>query len=191
MATKINATPSNDVNFDANATFNDDFSKWLTEMVVYWPKYYTGCTFEIATVGVESVDVSTKVKPNQTASCKKSLYDSFNTGLKNKKITIKDISTGTKDAYSVTWNKDATTDEKETDDDKESNDEVSTKKTKKDNNEAPDGGKKSNKYISRLFGGAASNVLGGIQQGLSKLTEEHEKNSKLLEEIERIKELIK
>lgn len=181
MATKINATPSNDVNFDANATFNDDFSKWLTEMVAYWPKTYTGCTFEIAKVGTEpdglSVEITTKNKPNQTSDCLKSLNDSLSSALSSNKITTKNISTESKNAYSITWNKGTTPKKETTDKDKDDD---------KKNQKVEPGA-----MVSKLFGGAAEKVMGGIQTGFKALGEEHENNTKLLEEIDRIKELIK
>ena len=184
---KINATPTTDVNFDANATFDDDFSKWLTEMVDYWPKYYTGCTFEITKVNSDtnglSVDISTQSKPNVQSDCKSNLYNSFKEA---KNITVKDISTESKNKYSVVWKKESTSEKKTND----------NKNNKKNNQE--DGPKKPNKFVSRLFGTAAGNILAGVTAGLKGKEESggvenahYVSNKKLVEEIERIKELLK
>jgi hypothetical protein len=186
MATKINTTPTNDVNFDPNATFDEDFSKWLTEMVAYWPKYYTGCTFQITKVISDtnglSVEISSQSKPNVQSDCKSNLYNSCKDA---KNITV--ISTESKNKYSVVWKKESTsekiTDKKET-----------KKKGDGENGLDP---KKPNKYINRLFGTAASNILGGVTAGLKGSEESGVENShyvsdkKLVEEIERIKELLK
>ena len=188
---KINETPTAEVNFDSNATFDDDFSKWLSKLVPYWKTTYTGCTFEIAKVISDtnglSVEISSQSKPNVQSDCKTNLYNSLDVDNNKSKITVKDISTESKNKYSVVWKKESTsekiTDKKET--------------KKKGDGETGLDPKKPNKYINRLFGTAASNILGGVTSGLKGSEESGVENShyvsdkKLVEEIERIKELLK
>jgi len=176
MATKINATPTNDINFGKDETYENNFANWLTEMVSHWATNYTGCTYTIAKVGSESeglsAEITTAPKQNVTVDCKSKLYDDLKKLSDKQKITFKESSTGSKTSYTVTWKKGSTTNRND------GNDDIPFKR-------------EPGKIVSRLFGGVADTVMSGIQTGLKALGEGEEKDLKLLEEIDRIKELIK
>ena len=179
MATKINATRTTDINFDKDVTYENNFADWLTKMVSHWSTYSTGCTYTITKVGTESegltAEITTATKPNEKVDCKTSLYNDLKELSDKQKITFKDNSTGSQTIYAVTWKKGST--------------------TNKNNNDGNDGDgvftKGPGKTVSRLFGGVADTVMSGIQTGLKAFGEGDENNFKLLEEIDRIKELIK
>lgn len=179
MSTKINTTPTRDINFDKDVTYENSFADWLTKMVSHWATYSTGCTYTIAKVGTESegltAEITTAPKQNEKVDCKDTLYGDLKKLSDEKKITFKETSTGAKMSYTVTWKK------------------VST--TNKNNNAGNDGDgvfkRGPGKTVSRLFGGVADTVMSGIQTGLKAFGEGDENNLKLLEEIDRIKELLK
>ena len=119
---KINHSPTSDINFNKNLSYNDNFADWLTEMVDHWTKHYTGCTFEIRQVGTEGtqVEIEPKTKQNINLDCS----DSLNTDLsKINKITYTKKASESRTYYVVTWKTELkTTPKKE--------DSLSTKKSK-------------------------------------------------------------
>jgi len=179
---KIDRSQSNDIKFDTNASYNDNFADWLTEMVDRWAKFYTGCTFEIRQVGTEGtqVEIESNPKQNITYDCSNSL----NTDLsKIDKITYTKKATENKTYYVVTWK----TESKET----TTKDDSKTKKKSKPDVESNE--KQYPSSLQRLFNPVASQVVGAITKGIKGegVTDEHKIDKKLLEEIDRIKELLK
>jgi hypothetical protein len=187
---KIDRLQSNDIKFDTNVSYNDNFADWLTEMVNHWAKNYTGCTFEIRQVGTEGtqVEIESIPKPNINFDCSSSL----NTDLSNiNKITYTKKQSETKTYYVVTWKTELkTTPKKE--------DSLSTKKSKdKTEKNEPD-------RYAQMFGGMASKAMAAVTTGVKGAgvdvadtdnegpeLKEHQINKRLLEEIHRIKELLK
>jgi hypothetical protein len=183
---KINRSQTNDIIFDTNASYNDNFADWLTEMFDHWAKNYTGCTFEIRQVGTEGtqVEIEPKTKQNINLNCS----DSLNTDLsKIDKITYTKKATESKTYYIVTWKTESkTTPKKE--------DSLSTKKSKDKTENEPD-------RYAQMFGGVAASVANKIIAGAKgdvadtdnegPELKEHQINKRLLEEIDRIRELLK
>jgi len=205
MATTINATPTTDINFDKNLTYENDFAKWLTDMVSYWSKNYTGCTFEITKVGTEpnglSANIKTTPKTGVNVDCNSSLTKDLNTVQQNNKITVQKEASETKTIFTVTWKKDKSQENK---DDKEEKSEKKDKKTKNDNTDDVNSEDSKGAMYDRVFGKLGQNVIQSALKGVQNVAgtvknavqtvtgESHYVNDKrLVEEIERIKELLK
>jgi hypothetical protein len=177
---KINHSPTADINFNKNLSYNDNFADWLTEMVDHWTKHYTGCTFEIRQVGTEGtqVEIEPKTKQNINLNCS----DSLNTDLsKINKITYTKKASESSTYYVVTWKTESkTTPKKDSSNPK--------KKAKED-----EGDEEQSQSLQRLFNPIATQVVSAITKGVKGegVTGEHKIDKKLLEEIDRIKELLK
>jgi hypothetical protein len=175
---KISRSPSNDIKFDNNVTYNDNFADWLTEMVDHWAKNYTGCTFEIRQVGTEGTQVEIESKPKQNINFDCS--NSLNTDLsKVNKIKYEKKASETKTYYIVTWK----TESKETPKKDSSKSKTGTTDNEQDS-EIPSS-------LKQLVAPLANKVATSIRSATNITNEEKEINKKLLEEIDRIKELLK
>jgi hypothetical protein len=199
MAKKINITPTTDVNFDSNLTYEDNFAKWLTEMVEFWPKNYTGCTFEITKVGTETEGLSANIKstPKKGVNfdCNSSLEKDLKSVQDNKKITVEKKASELSTIFTVTWKKEGgSTTKKEKDKSKE---EKSKEEKSTDTSDSKEG-----KSYDRVFGNLGQKLVqaaltgtqkaAGTVQKTAEVQQSHYINDKkLLEEIQRIKKLLK
>jgi hypothetical protein len=170
---KINRSPTTDINFDKNASYNDNFADWLTEMVDHWAKNYTSCTFEIIQVGTEGTQVEIESKPKQNINFDCS--ESLNTDLKKvNKITYTKKASTLKTSYVVTWKTELKP--------KTTGIEKSKEVPKNDNVEEP---KKVPKSLKSIVEPLAKQIYSPFK------FENTKTNKKLTEEIDRIKQLIK
>lgn len=205
MATKINATPSTDVNFDSNLTYEDNFAKWLTDMVGHWAKNYTGCTFEITKVGTETEGLSANIKSTPKKGinfdCNSSLEKDLKSVQDNKKITVEKKASELSTTFTVTWKQEGGTTTKKEEDKKEDKEKDKSKKGQSAETSDTSDSKEGQAY-DRVFGGLGQKLVqaaltgtqkaaGAVQKTAEVQKSHYVNDKKLLEEIDRIKQLLK
>lgn len=169
---KIDRTPTNDIVFDQNNQYVDNFANWLTEIVDYWAKNYSGCTFNIKRNDEKTIEVTTTKKDlTDTSNCQLNLETSLKTAKDKGNITIEKKSGVTGISTIITWIEGQ--DKKEEDKKEDKKDGVTTTTTT------------SSSFFGTLFGDVAKAAAKGL--GLK----ENMNETQIQEEINRIKQLLK
>lgn len=172
-----------------NETYDDGFADYLKSILDYWNQYYSkeNCILSLSKVTTDNTGKTAKL---DSSNCAKYLTTLVQPAITDKNITKQDISAT---SIQIVWVKKEEESKTTTKTPEQNKEKTKTKKDKESSTDADDDSESNLKQMvaSRLLGGIAGKVASSIK-GVNPLqTSHYERDKKLVEEINRIKNLIK
>lgn len=187
----VSFTPTTGVTLsNTQDQYEDAFADYLKSILEYWDKNNPGCKLSLSK---ETTDNSGKTAKINSTNCSNRLSSLFTTAINDKSITKSDVDVNT---IKITWVKDSSSKPQEKKDEKQEKSEKKDKGTKKTETDNDSEASKEAMY-DRVFGGIGQgyikSALAGVQNAGKTVTGEslYMNDKRLIEEIDRIKELLK